>query len=400
MVSRTCFLSRQAIFNPSMNVAAYDLQSNLPSVQDGNPADAKPDSIRVLSEMFSDPGLDLVIGDCTGLVTMTPPALAAGLWKYVPPERVMIGLSPAENDDATVQLAEIAAEGYRLVIDESRAADHAQLLSNDKHAVKIDVTKFRPDALARRVQQLRKHKSKILADHIETYDDLEFCKFLHIDWFQGNFLSRPASRKNEIPVNRLAMMQLLSKLHDTEADISEIEKLAAQDVALSYKLLRYANSAAVALPRSVTSVGHAVRLVGLNTLRSWSSALLMSAVDSKPRELMTVALIRAHMCELLGQTVPNANKDSYHTAGLLSVLDAILDTDMATVLSELPLSQEINEALIHRAGPIGAALRCTLAYESADWDHAEFSGIASDMIRGKYWEAVAWSRKISDNLLN
>src|SRR5207344_1993387 len=109
----------------------------------------------------------------------------------------------------------------------------------------------------------------------------------------------------------------------------------------------------------------------------------------KPRELMTVALIRAHMCELLGQTVPNANKDSYHTAGLLSVLDAILDTDMATVLSELPLSQEINEALIHRAGPIGAALRCTLAYESADWDHAEFSGIASDMIRGKYWEAVA-----------
>jgi c-di-GMP phosphodiesterase len=195
-------------------------------------------------------------------------------------------------------------------------------------------------------------------------------------------------------------MRLLAKLHDADVEIPEIEKLAAQDVSLSYKLLRYVNSAAVSLPRSVNSIGHAVRLVGLNTLRSWSSALLLSAVDSKPRELMNVALIRARMCELLGESIPNSDRDSFHTAGLLSVLDAILDADMETVLGGLPLSPEINEALMHRTGPIGRALACTLSYERADWDHVEFSGVSSDLIRGKYWEAVAWSRKISDNLLN
>jgi EAL and modified HD-GYP domain-containing signal transduction protein len=401
MSNSTCFVSRRAIFNPSMKVAAYDLQSNFASMEETIETLApEPESIQALFEMFSDPGLDLVIGDRTGLVTMTPPAMAAGLWKYVPPDRVMIGLLPIDNQDASAQLAGIAAEGYSLVVDESQASDFASLLSSGKHIVKIDVTKFAPDDLIVRMDQLRRYKSKILADRIDTYDDLEFCKSLRFDWFQGNFLSRPASRQKEIPVNRLAMMRLLSKLQDPDAEIPEIEKLAAQDVSLSYKLLRYANSAAVSLPRSVTSVGHAVRLVGLNTMRSWSSALLLSAVDSKPRELMTVALIRARMCELLGQSIPNADKDSFHTAGLLSVLDAILDTDMVTVLAELPLSQEINDALIHRSGSIGEALRCTLAYEQADWDHVEFSGIASDLIRSKYWEAVSWSRKITENLLN
>lgn len=402
MLNSPCFVSRQAIFNPSMNVAAYDLHSNYASVEAPNP-ESEPDqeSIRALVEMFSDPGLDLVIGDRTGLVTMTPPALAAGLWKYVPPERVMIALAPSiAPEDSAAHFAGIAAEGYGLVIDESLAPGCEELLNSAKHTLKLDVTKFSPEDLARRVRQLRKHKTKILADRVDTYDDLEFCKSLHFDWYQGNFLSRPAAHHKEIPVNRLAMMRLLSRLHDPEVEIPEIEKLAAQDVSLSYKLLRYANSAAVSLPRSVTSVGHAVRLVGLNTLRSWSSALLLSAVDSKPRELMTVALIRARMCELLGESITNSNKDSFHTAGLLSVLDAIMDAEMEIVLADLPLSEEINDALIHRSGKIGKALACTVAYERAEWDHVEFSGMPSDMIRGKYWEAVAWSRKISDNLLN
>src|SRR5262245_6820418 len=164
MLNGTCFVSRQAIFNPSMKVAAYDLQSNYTSAEE-----PEKESIRALFEMFTDSELDLVIGDHTGMVTITPPALAEGLWKYVPPDRVMIAVSSLLVNEGTVdQLLAIAAEGYSLVIDESQATECSGLLNSGKHAVKVDVTRFAPDQLAKRVQQLRKHKAKILANGVDT----------------------------------------------------------------------------------------------------------------------------------------------------------------------------------------------------------------------------------------
>src|SRR5205085_6431633 len=114
----------------------------------------------------------------------------------------------------------------------------------------------------------------------------------------------------------------------------------------------------------------------LETIRTWSSALLLSSVDNKPRELMNCALIRARMCELLGQTIKDAEKEAFLSAGLMSVLDALLDCPMEQAVSELPLADDIKAALIHRTGPIGQALRCAIAYERADWANVRFYGMA------------------------
>jgi len=201
-------------------------------------------------------------------------------------------------------------------------------------------------------------------------------------------------------VNRITMIRLLSKLQDPQIPMPEVEKLVSQDISLSYKLLRYANSPVVALPRTVNSVNHAVRLIGTHLLRTWSSALLLSSVDNKPRELMTIALIRARMCELLGETVMGSVKESFLSAGLLSVLDALLDCPMEQAVSELPLTDDVKDALVSRSGPIGQALRCTIAYERADWDDVQFYGMPSAPIREKYLNAISWARQLTSGLLN
>src|SRR5204863_8921813 len=228
----------------------------------------------------------------------------------------------------------------------------------------------------------------------------EFCKSLEFDFYQGHFLSRPAAQKNEIAVNRMTMIRLLSKLHDPRMPVTEIEELVSQDISLSYKLLRYSNSPVVSLPRTVYSVAHAVRLVGMEMLRTWSSALLLSSVENKPRELMTIALVRARMCELLGESLRGTEKESFLSAGLLSVLDALLDCPMQQILAELPLTEDVKQALIHRYGAIGQALRCTIAYERADWDDVQFYGMPARPIREKYMEAIFWARQLSSGLLN
>ena len=400
MSESTCLLSRQPIFGPAMEVAAYELRTHYGASDERN--ESADDQLRTIYRMFTDTGLDEVVGHHPGLVTLTNEALNEGLWKTLPKSRVMLGyLDSFDASDKTSKLlSDVAAEGYRLAVSGGLSEDCLGLLNNKAHTVVLDVTRYTPDELRQRVDYLRGYKSLIAAAGVDTYDDLEYCKDLKFDFYQGHFLFRPAAQAQNIPVNRMNMLRLLSKLHDPKMEMAEIEKLISQDVALTYRILQYANSAGMALRSKVNSAGHAVRLIGLDIIRSWSSALLLSSVDNKPRELMTSALIRARMCELLSESVKGAEKESFLSAGMLSVIDALLDCPMEKALSELPLADDIKAALIDGSGPIGKALTCAIAYERADWNNVRFNGLAPAAVRAQYMTAIAWARKLTDELLN
>jgi EAL and modified HD-GYP domain-containing signal transduction protein len=383
-----------------MEVAAYELRTHYGASEQRS--ESSDDQLRTIYKMFTDTGLDEVVGEHPGLVTLTSEALTEGLWKTIPKSRVMLGyLDTFEASDKTSKLlSDVAAEGYRLAVSGNLSEDCLGMLNNKSHTVILDVTRYTPDDLRKRVDYLRGYKSLIAAAGVDTYDDLEYCKDLKFDFYQGHFLFRPAAQVQNIPVNRMNMLRLLSKLHDPKMEMADIEKLISQDVALTYRILQYANSAAMALRSKVNSAGHAVRLIGLDTIRSWSSALLLSSVDNKPRELMTSALIRARMCELLSESVTGADRESFLSAGLLSVLDALLDCPMEKALSELPLADDIKAALIDGSGPIGKALTCAIAYERADWNNVRFNGLAPAAVRSKYMTAIGWARKLTGELLN
>ncbi len=82
------------------------------------------------------------------------------------------------------------------------------------------------------------------------------------------------------------------------------------------------------------------------------------------------------------------------SAGLLSVLDALLDIPIEEALGDLPLADNAKASIIDRSGAIGQALRCTVAYERVDWDEVQFYGLAQGPIRDCYMDAVAWSRQL------
>jgi len=383
-----------------MDVAAYELRTHYGAAEESTGPSG--DQMRTIYKMFTDSGLDEVVGERPGLVALTGDALTEGLWKTIPKSRVMLGYMNSEDySDGTLKLlSQVAEQGYRLAVSGNLSTDCLGLLNNAAHTVVLDVTQYTPDELRKRVDTLREYKPLIAAAGVDTYDDLEYCKDLKFDFYQGHFLFRPAAQQKSIPVNRMNMLRLLSKLHDPKMEMADVENLISKDVALAYRILQYANSAAMALRGKVNSAGHAVRLVGLETIRSWSSALLLSSVDNKPRELMTSALIRARMCELLSESVKDAEKESYLSAGLLSVIDALLDCPMEKALSELPLAEDIKAALIDGSGSIGKALSCSIAYERADWNNVRFNGLDPASVRAKYMTAIGWARKLTDEVLN
>ena len=111
-------------------------------------------------------------------------------------------------------------------------------------------------------------------------------------------------------------------MQNPKISIAELEHAVGQDLAISYRILRYLNSPIHALPRKVESIRHAITMVGTGLISTWASLILMEAIEDKPLELMVTAMVRAHMCQQLGAAMHQPNVDQFFTVGLLSFVDS------------------------------------------------------------------------------
>jgi len=173
-----------------------------------------------------------------------------------------------------------------------------------------------------------------------------------------------------------------------------------RDVALSYQLLKLANSPLFRRRRPIATMQDVMVVLGLDNVKTWATLLMLSRLASgKPSELLRTALVRAYMCALLGAKGTNAEKSTFFTAGLLSVLDALLDRSMARVLSDLALIPDVTDALLgDPRGSIGRVLRQVEAYESGDWSHATASN-DTESLGAAYREAVALADRVLAEVL-
>ena len=167
---------------------------------------------------------------------------------------------------------------------------------------------------------------------------------------------------------------------------------------MSVKLLRYVNSASVGLPRTVNAIPQAIGLVGTERMRQWASLLVLAQTGEKPSELMRMALIRAHMCEVLCPMYGVSAGPGF-TVGLFSILDAYLDCEMEKLLAELPLAPEILEALLKREGVLGAILEAIMAYERGEWEACAGQPVELSVVNTVYWESVEWANEVMGSVM-
>ena len=77
--------------------------------------------------------------------------------------------------------------------------------------------------------------------------------------------------------------------------------------------------------------------------------------------------------------------------GLFSTLDVLTGMPMREVLKELPLSEELVDALLTHQGQLGSVLREAIAYERGTWQPAGFRGIKPEALQAIYVESVEWA---------
>jgi len=397
-------LARQPIYNAEKAVVAYELlYRRTPGALDARSHSGENATLQVVASAMLDIGLDRLAGGLPLHVNFPRELLVGEAMLPLPPDHIVIEVLESVTADPAVLsgIAALRRRGHKIALDDFSPARSPPELLSLADVMKID-TLTESDADTRRALEIaREHKLDTVAEGVETVEQFDRLVALGFNAFQGNFLQHPQTFvAQRVPASRLGMLRLLAALETPDYSLDEVEQLVAQDVSISYRVLRCINSSFYHLPRSVQSIREAILLLGIGNLRRLCTVVAMMGFDDHPSSLLVGALIRARMCEQLGRLAGARDMGPFFITGLFSMLDVLLRQPMSRILSDLPLAKSISDALIGETGDLGAALRCTRAYEQGQWDQVSFAGLDVRTIRATYLEAVFWAEETRASMVS
>jgi c-di-GMP phosphodiesterase len=384
-------VARQPIFDRRLEVVGYELLFRAGDATTAVVADAEGATATVVLNSFTELGLERVVGPRPAWINVSRDFVLHGFARSVPPDLVLLEILEDEliDDELVTAIKALKQQGHRFALDDFQYTPSAEPLLDLVDVVKLDLLELGREQLSREVARLRPYGVSLLAEKLEAQEDFAYCLNAGCDLFQGYFFCRPELvQGRRVDANRLSLLRLLAALQDPNIELPDLERTIALDVGLSYRLLRYINSAFFGLRQEVRSVGQALALLGVDRLKQWAALTIFASIEVKPAELSLTALIRARFCELAVKHDSSANVSELFTLGLFSVIDALMDLPMAEVLERIPFPEDMRNALITHEGPKGRLLDCVAALEMGDFDHAE--AIISDA-GDLYTAALAWA---------
>ena len=249
------------------------------------------------------------------------------------------------------------------------------------------------------VDRLSPRGIKMLAEKVETRSELRQASEMGYTYFQGYFFSKPEIVVGQdIPGYKLNYLRVVQAVNRPEINLAELENIIKLEASLTYKLLRYLNSAFFGFRTEIKSIHHALALLGEEELKKWASLIAMAAMGAdKPPELVVSVIIRAVFCESLAPRIGMMNRSNdLFLLGMMSLIDAILDRPLPKILEEMPISNEIKEALLGGQNRFRDVYETVVAYEAADW--REFSkkarklNLDEETVPELYLRSVEWTK--------
>ncbi len=361
-------LARQPILDATNAVQGHEL---LFRREDGSgwPIDDEDKATaHVLVAAFADMSLGAVTGTSRAWINMPRQFLLDTDLSVLPADRVVLELIERDVVDAPLiaRAVELSRAGYQLALDDFTYRDEMLPLIEVATYVKLDIRDLGIAGVSEHVRKLVGHDVRIVAEKVETAEERDACLAMGIGLFQGYFFAKPnlvRGRPMPASVGRLRAATGLS----LEATFEDVEAVVRLDPGLSVRVLRYINSAAVSLRNPVSSLRHALMLVGTKTVRQWLLLVILGDLGAVRPAVLSSGLVRARLCETLARTNrPPVNPDSAFIVGLLSVCDALLDIPLDEVIPTLPLTDDVRAAIIDHSGPIGEILATAIATERGD----------------------------------
>ena len=393
-------IARQPILDPKARVFGYQLlHERGPATLD--PGDAA--AALTLSEAVLSIGVDALSCGHPLFITLTRSLLLGGAGSLLPPSTVII-LDEEIAADAEVMDAcrTLRQQGYALAVSQhGPTATMPQLMAFAQYA-QVDLRRTKAVDWKIVATHLAVRGIKPIARRVENAEVAGAALEAGFQLLQGYYFCRPTSfLAAQIPARRLAYIKLLSALNRDDVNIDEVEELVSRDLSLSVRVLRAVNSAAFGIVNEVTSLRHALVLLGLAQVRKWASVWAMAGLgEGDTSGLVSMSLVRARCCEYLGEVMPDRDGSGYFLLGLCSMLDIILRRPMSVAIENLPLPATIREALLGRENPARTVLDTMVHYERGEWD-AAYAGadrlsVNFNLLPDIYADAIRWARDLSE----
>jgi c-di-GMP-related signal transduction protein len=395
------FIARQPIFTPRQDVLGYEIlfRTGTENYFTGDSANVSATAVDNLL-LF---GLERVTSGLLAFVNCPRDLLLREYLTLLPPDRV-VGeiLETVSPDDETLEACRhLKLSGYRIALDDFVDTPKMAPLVELADYIKIDFLATSPPEQERLAHKLIKRNVQLIAEKVETYEDVQRGIAMGYAYFQGYFFCRPQiAERGEIPAFKLNYLRILQIANRPELNTEDLSEAIKQEASLTYRLLRYLNSAAFSLHKSVDSIPHGLALLGERGIRRWISVVSIAAIgEDKPSELVMLPLRRARFCELLASVTHMQNNQSdLFLMGLLSAMDALLDMPMGTVLADIAVKDEIKGALLGQPGEFRDVYEIAVNYESGTWEQlvevAQRVGVDEELFPDLFLQSLEWAKEV------
>ena len=403
------FLARQAIFDSDYKSVAYELlYRNSKENRFDTSVDEDTATMKLISNCVAI-GLGELTNEKKAFINFTNGLIKNEFPSILPKDMVVIEIleSVKATNEIIIALNNLKNKGYKLALDDVVGKTKYWEFGKIIDIYKID---FRATSKEERTSlikgiRLLNPEAELLAEKVETKEEYEEALKYKYSYTQGYYFSKPLMMAGkDMPIRNTTCFNIMAELLNNEFNVDKIEAIIKADVAISYKLMKMLNSASFSFVDKITSIKQAIMLIGKEELNKWLTIIAMSEMESdNDREITTSTIIRARFCELIAETVIPKKKSKCFMCGLFSNLDNFMQKDMNEIVDELPIDEELSEALMGEQNEINKILSLVQAYERVDntkiLELSKQLKIDESLLVTFYVKSINWEKKLTNGVL-
>jgi EAL and modified HD-GYP domain-containing signal transduction protein len=395
-------VARQPIFDRASQTAGYEILFRRTAENRYDATDHDAATAISIEQSLTAFGFDFLVGDRQAYVNLTRDALVREYYKLLPRERTVIELLEAIQPDAEVIEAcrRARAQGYTLALDDYAGKPESEAFLPLVDVVKVDLRLYPAGFEPEIAERLRAGGRRLLAEKVESREENQRVLAAGYDLVQGFYYCKPQMLEaRDLPPSKLSQLRFLTEVTREDASFEKLEEVFREDVGLTMRLLRYLNSAAFGWRHEVTSLHHALALMGLSPLRKWATMMgVLALSEGESPELAVTSLARARFAERLGEPAGLKQQElELFLAGMLSVVDVMVGRPIQEVLANLAVPPSVKGALVEGHSSLSPVLDLVTTYERGDWGAVDIArqklGLDGKVLDEAYVSSLQWAEQ-------
>ncbi|MBE6053701.1 MAG: HDOD domain-containing protein [Clostridium sartagoforme] len=397
------FIARQGIYDETGKVVAYELLYRNSLENNYNYSIEDEVATYKVIDNISSFGLNILTNNKRAFVNFSEELIKKDIATLLPKENVVIEVLETVNPSQEIihKLSFLKELGYLIALDDVIDSEYLLSFIDLIDIVKVDFMQSTAEMRKEIACICNKYNIKMLAEKIESNDDLCEAKELGFSFFQGYYYSKPSIfLGKDIAIKNTSIFMLLVELMKENYDIDKVEYVMKTDIALTYKFLKFINSSYFNFLQEVKSIKQAIMLIGREELKKWLSILSLAEMSSVNDGYADSIIIRAKFCEEIARVIKCKDESSAFMVGLFSNIHLMIEKDINYVVKELPLNIEIKKALLGEQNIFRDILDLALAYENINSNKIteirKKLSISEGLLWTIYSESVEWCGNIEN----